>query len=211
MLPKNLEAIFLDFDGVVLESAEIKTKAFYDVYLSYGPDIAEKARQHHLNHQGVNRLEKFKHIHNFYLKRKCEYKELEIMSKKFTDAVFQRIIACECVPGVISFLEKYQNRKVPVFLLSATPHDELLLILELRKLSPYFTEVYGAPNEKKTAGLEIINRYNFKHENLIFIGDSISDCQAAKSMGVPFLGRLTQGNDQSFAGHPVINNFLELA
>jgi beta-phosphoglucomutase-like phosphatase (HAD superfamily) len=44
MLPQNPKSYFLDFDGVVIESTDIKTNAFYEIYLTCGADIAEKAR-----------------------------------------------------------------------------------------------------------------------------------------------------------------------
>ena len=36
--------IIFDFDGVIINSHKIKTKAFYEIFKSYGKKIATKAR-----------------------------------------------------------------------------------------------------------------------------------------------------------------------
>ena len=39
-----IKNIFFDFDGVLAESVNIKTDAFYEMFLKYGKDIAEKVK-----------------------------------------------------------------------------------------------------------------------------------------------------------------------
>lgn len=41
-----IKAIFWDFDGVIAESVNVKTEAFYNLYLPYGIEIAEKVRRY---------------------------------------------------------------------------------------------------------------------------------------------------------------------
>ena len=55
-LPK---VIFLDFDGVICESCEIKNQAYYNSYIKFGPEIAQKALDYHLMHGGVSRVKLF--------------------------------------------------------------------------------------------------------------------------------------------------------
>ena len=62
-----VKAIIFDFDGVILESLEIKTNAFKKLYKSYGTDIVDKVAIHHLENGGVSRYEKFKIYHNQFL------------------------------------------------------------------------------------------------------------------------------------------------
>ena len=40
---------------------------------------------------------------------------------------------------------------------------------------------------KKSHVKDIISRYNFNPENLVFFGDSNSDIEAAESKGIPFI------------------------
>ena len=33
------EAVFFDFDGVILDSVDVKTQAFADMFRQYGPEV----------------------------------------------------------------------------------------------------------------------------------------------------------------------------
>ena len=209
MLPKKFKAIFLDFDGVVVESTDIKTEAFYEIYLPYGLEIAQKAKEYHAKNQGISRSIKFKNIHELYLNKFLEVKEQEILSTNFSKLVFKKILDCPLVDGIIDFLEIHHNNNIPVFLLSATPDKELVKIVITRKLDGYFAEVYGSPNTKKDAGMSIIDRYNFNSQEILFIGDSNSDYQAALSLNTKFIWRIS-GDVIPIAGIQYINSFKEL-
>ncbi len=198
MLPKNLEVVFLDFDGVVVESANIKTQAFYELYLPYGVYVAEQARDYHLKNQGVSRYKKFDEMHKLFLNKVCSKNEKEILSTKFSKIVFKKIIEAPLVDGVLDFLKEMQNQNIPVFLLSATPHEELLTICEARRILGYFKMIYGAPYEKSEIGRKIINEYYFSKEHIVFIGDSPSDFKAASLIDVNFIGRVPDGEENSF-------------
>ena len=65
MKTAHWQAIIFDFDGVVVESGDIKTQAFANLYRTHGEAImAEVARYHRLN-GGMSRYQKF---HYFQLK-----------------------------------------------------------------------------------------------------------------------------------------------
>lgn len=211
MLPQKLEAFFLDFDGVVVESTDIKTEAFYDLYLPYGKEVAKNARDYHLQYQGVNRYKKFDEIHRLFLNKTCSEEEKKSLSTKFSEIVFEKIINAPLVDGVVDFLREMQTQAIPVFLLSATPHEELLAICSARRILSYFTAAYGAPYEKSLIGEKIITDYQFNKENIVFIGDSISDFKAASALDIMFVGRVPNGEKNPFGSFiKTITNFLDL-
>ncbi len=204
-------SFFLDFDGVVVESADIKTEAFYDLYLPYGKEVAILAKDYHLNHQGVSRSKKFDAMHELFLGKKCSDDEKKILTKKFSELVFDKILLCPLVDGIIGFLKQQKEKNIPVFLLSATPHDELLNICEKRGLSLFFKEMYGAPFEKSERGTFIMQQHHFAKNDIIFIGDSISDFNAASAIGVNFIGRVKEGDKNPFDSKvKVIKDFKAL-
>ncbi|MFT4805179.1 MAG: beta-phosphoglucomutase-like phosphatase (HAD superfamily), partial [Psychroserpens sp.] len=57
---KKYECVFFDFDGVIVESGDIKTEAFMELYEVHG--IQEAVKKHHLENQGVSRFDKFEWI-----------------------------------------------------------------------------------------------------------------------------------------------------
>lgn len=210
-LPNPPEAYFLDFDGVVVESADIKTDAFYALYLPYGIDIAEKAKSHHLQHQGVSRYRKFEEIATLYLGRPCPPDEKENLSRKFSALVLEKILTCPLVDGVINFLEEQQRRDIPVYLFSATPHAELIHITEKRALSRFFREIHGVPQTKVDSGRAMARQYGHTLEEVVFIGDSPSDEDAARILGTPFVGRVSDPAISVFKNSiSTIRSFVEL-
>ena len=67
MMLSSLQAIFFDFDGVILDSTRIKTETFELMYEPYGSDVVNKVLDHHLQHGGISRVEKFKLYHKTFL------------------------------------------------------------------------------------------------------------------------------------------------
>ena len=51
-----IKIIFFDFDGVIVESVDIKTKAFAMLFEHEGRDIANRVIDYHLKNSGVSRF-----------------------------------------------------------------------------------------------------------------------------------------------------------
>lgn len=210
ILPISLEAFFLDFDGVVVESTNIKTEAFYEVYVPYGEDIAKMAKEYHLAHQGITRFIKFREIHKRFLGKACDEYEQARLNHAFSEIVLEKVLTCPLVDGIIEFLEASLTKNIPVFLLSATPHEELLTIVDNRGLSPFFKEVHGAPRTKMEIGRDLFTRYSFHKDQVVFIGDSLSDFTASKELETRFIGRQVGSSPVQFQDVPVIQTFRQL-
>ena len=69
MVRERYDAVVFDFDGVLVESVDVKTDAFAALYRPYGSDIVEKVVAWHMAHGGVMRFEKFRHFHRVFLGR----------------------------------------------------------------------------------------------------------------------------------------------
>ena len=48
-----LKGIIFDFDGVIVESIDSKTRAFSQIYSKFGRDIIKKVVSHHENNGGM--------------------------------------------------------------------------------------------------------------------------------------------------------------
>lgn len=57
-----IKAIIFDFDGVIIESAEIKTDAFRTLFAGY-PDMLPEIIAHHQKNSGISRYKKFRYIY----------------------------------------------------------------------------------------------------------------------------------------------------
>ena len=73
-------------------------------------------------------------------------------------------------------------------LISGTPYDELVEIVRTRNLSHFFKSVHGAPTGKPEAFARILETESCTPDQALAIGDSITECDAALGLGIPFLG-----------------------
>lgn len=192
------QAIIFDFDGVVVESGKIKTQAFADLYREYGEGIVAQVVQFHTQNGGMSRYRKFRHFQQHFLNRppltEAEEKQLDI---RFSELVIEAVIAADPVPGAIELIRQ-QAGKIPLFVASGTPDAELKVIVERRGLTPYFTEVRGAPALKKTIIADILSTHALKPESVLMIGDAMADLEGAQANNTAFLGRVHPSDASPF-------------
>jgi len=203
-------AIFFDFDGVIVESIAIKTEAFSAFYAPYGPDVLAAALVHHESFEGISRLIKFRHCHKTLLGIDLDDDALDELARAYTADVEDRIIACDGVSGAEEFLARY-HEKFHLFVVSGTPEVELQRIVDARNLSHYFTEVRGSPDTKDVIVGGLLERYALIADRTLFVGDAMADFNAARECDVPFIGRVAPGRRSLFPdGTSVIEDLTTL-
>lgn len=196
---KNLKNFIFDFDGVILDSLDCKTEAFYQMYLPYGEDIANKVRQYHILNGGVSRFEKFKTWHNQYLKVNLSEKEIQNLANHFSDLVMENIVKSDPIPGAIEFIKRH-SRDFNFFIISGTPHDEIKKICDDIEITDHFKEILGSPKNKKVLCNELKLKYEeLRSDNTIFLGDALSDYEAAQDNSFFFALRSANYNESIFS------------
>ena len=183
-------AVVFDFDGVVLESADVKTDAFVELFAHHGHDIAEQVRAHHLANLGISRFVKFAWIYENLLRQPLSEADSARLGQAFSDLALAKILEAPFVPGADRALAQLAPR-LPLFVASGTPQGELDHIVDARGLRPHFREVWGTPTEKPTILRDLMARHGWTAEQVLFIGDGMSDFKAASAVGTAFLARDT--------------------
>ena len=184
-----IKAIILDFDGVIAESVHVKTEAFAEMYCSYGEDIVKKVVAHHLRNGGVSRFEKFSTYHSIFLGVDLNEKQIKELSACFSDLVMEKVIKAPYVPGAIEFI-KNNYIKYDLYISSGTPENEMKEVAKRRNISSYFRDIYGSPEKKTEHVRKIINKHKYSSSEVVFIGDAMSDVQAAKENSIRFIARV---------------------
>jgi HAD superfamily hydrolase (TIGR01549 family) len=187
-MPQLFKIIILDFDGVILESLDIKTKAFLKVYQDY-PGYADEIAQYHLQNGGISRYKKFEHINTNILGIPIDENKTEDLAKNFSEAVVDEMLKCPFVDGALEFLDKY-SKVARLYVASGTPQDELRFIVEKCGLAQYFNGVYGTPIPKVEIIHDILNKENINNNEAVFVGDAMTDYDGAKEANIPFVARI---------------------
>lgn len=193
-----IRAIFYDFDGVIKESTSIKTDAFYDLYLPFGKEIAEKAKEHHINNGGVSRYEKFKIYHKDFLGLEILSEELENLANQFSKIVLKKVIDCPYVAGAKESIV-HLDKQLEQFIVTGTPQNEIDVIVSELEISQHFVAVLGSPKSKIQLCQEILDEKSYLPSEVLFIGDATTDYEAATHFGFHFLLREHLENEELFA------------
>ena len=206
----NWQAVFFDFDGVIVDSVPAKGKAFADLFRDYGPKIEKKVVEYHYANGGVSREEKFKYYYRELIKQSLTEEKLTQLCRQFSGLVLEKVISASYLDGVLESLDKLKKREIPAFIVSGTPQVEIRLIVKERKLEKYFHGVYGSPEKKADIITEILNTESFNPRNCLFIGDSMSDYEGAQIANVNFLGIVSNGQISPFSIGTKISEFVVL-
>ncbi|KJR40901.1 haloacid dehalogenase-like hydrolase [Candidatus Magnetoovum chiemensis] len=202
-----MKAIIFDFDGVLVESAKIKTDAFRKLF-SKCTEHVDEIVNYHMKNMGISRYVKFRYFYENILKQPYSTIEGEALSREFSSLVLDGIEKAPLVTGTEAFLE-FAADKYLLFIASGTPQEELEHIVSHKKLKKYFTEIKGSPLTKPQIIDIIITKYSVSKNETLFVGDAESDLNAARNTGIHFILRATPDN-QELKTSFFINDLTEL-
>lgn len=196
-LPRPPAAILFDFDGVIVDSARLKTEAYGKVYAAEDSAKVSRAMRHQQMHGGITRRATLALLEREFFGRAGDLESVEKLAQRYRDIVFDSVVACSFIAGAQTLLNRALGR-VDMYLISGTPHEELIEILRARNLGRYFKRVYGAPTGKPDAFKRILESGRYKPEQTLAIGDSLTECEAAAGLGIPFLGIAEPDSERFF-------------
>jgi HAD superfamily hydrolase (TIGR01549 family) len=180
------KAIIFDFDGVIIDSVNIKDKAFKEIVKDNTKKIRDSFFRYHKKNLGISRQVKFKYLLKNLLKKKFTKNNIDMLSKVFNELILKKILRLKFNSGVLKFFNR-NKKKYLFFISSGTPQKELDYILKKKKINKYFKNIYGSPKSKTEHIKKIIKNHKLLKKNIIFIGDGESDLKAAFKANVEFI------------------------
>jgi phosphoglycolate phosphatase-like HAD superfamily hydrolase len=183
----HLRAIVFDFDGVILDSAEIKIQAFQELFEEHAQVRAEISA-YLLSHSGISRYIKFEYVTSQILGLPYDEAERDRLDRRFEQLAYEKIIACREIPGARALLA-FLRGKVLRPVASGAPETELRRIVAARQMDDWFDEVWGTPRAKEEILRDIMVRHGFAPSEMLMVGDAMTDLNAARETGVRFLAR----------------------
>ncbi len=184
-----LKAIIFDFDGVICESVEVKTEAFRQLFKDY-PEQLDEIIKIHVENGGISRYVKFQMVYKDIFKKELTPQISQELGDQFSQLAKDLVIQSPYVLGAYEYLKNYYDKYL-MFIVSGTPEEEMLSIVEKKELVPFFKSVYGSPRSKGELTKLILEENKILPEEAVFIGDSINDYDGAKEAGVKFIGRVS--------------------
>ena len=159
------ETIFFDCDGVILDSVDIKTKAFEKIFKPYGKENAKKGVEFHLIHGGISRFDKFRYFFKNILQLEVSNQTILELGEQFSNFVLEEVLKSSFIDGALETIQELKKKNVPAYVISGTPNDEIQYIFNKRNLSQFFQEIHGAPRKKNEIISDILARNNYSNKN----------------------------------------------
>lgn len=203
-----LRAVVLDFDGVIVESLDVKAEAFAILFADHPKHVEAIVRLHREN-GGMSRYEKFRIIYRDYLRQPLDPATMDALDLRFSSLVRDRVIAAPFVPGALEFLQLMSGR-IPLYVVSATPQVEIEAIIGARRLGVFFKAVYGSPTPKGEWLTRIAVREGGDPRSIVFVGDGRADLEGARQAGMRFIGRVRPGDRDSFGEETIDTRVADL-
>ena len=194
---QSRRAVFFDFDGVIADSVDVKTAAFVGLYVEHGPEVMAKVEAYHLTHLGMTRFQKIAYFQSELVAGACDEHTINTLADRFGGDVKERVIACAEIPGASRTL-KALSQRLPLFVISATPDEELIEILTARGIVHHFTSAHGASRNKPDTLSHLIATHRLDPGSCIMVGDAMADFNAAAKNGVRFIGVVAPGRENPF-------------
>jgi HAD superfamily hydrolase (TIGR01549 family) len=184
---KKIKNIIFDFDGVILESNQVKIDGFYKLFIEFGKDKAVEISNYFKSNAGLSRYDIIRYFFLNFYKEEISKNKLEFYGKKYSDIVKEEVIKTEFVEGCKEFIQS--NKYYSLFIVSSSDEKDLIEICQKIDVDKYFKKILGSPTKKEFNIKKIIDDYNLKKNETIYIGDSINDYHATKKNELLFIGR----------------------
>lgn len=205
-----LDAVVFDFDGVIVESLDIKADVFSALFSEESPAQRAAVVALHHAHGGIDRYVKFEMIHREILHRPLTAERKAWLGRRFEELVVERVVACPMVAGAQKTLDALKGR-LPMAVASGTPDAELKDIIQRRGLSGYFVAAEGSPRRKAEIIAGLMIKYGWDASRVLMLGDAGADWEAARATGIGFIGRVPKDAVSPFPeGTALIRDLTEL-
>lgn len=189
---KNLieyKTLLWDFDGVIMDSNEIREQGFKEVLKSYPNEQVDKLVAFHRINGGLSRYVKFRYFFETIRKEGVLSPEkLNEFTEKF-GLIMKTKLQSESllIADSVNFIKKY-SQKIDMHIVSGSDQLELRSICEGLHLSKYFKSINGSPTHKNDLVKAVIEKEQLERESVCLIGDSINDLDAAEINKINFVG-----------------------
>lgn len=187
----RFESVVFDFDGVLVDSDEVRLSAFREAVKGLPNDVIADLIEFHLANGGLSRYVKFDYIVAKYnIDEALIPRWLEVYSEYCRRNLRNRRLL---IPETFELITSLLQTNKDVFIVSASDQLELRGLIQYYGIPIIKERVLGSPESKQSNIERILKKYSLDRSKMILIGDSLNDFQASNDCNIQFLGF---GNDE---------------
>jgi phosphoglycolate phosphatase-like HAD superfamily hydrolase len=182
------KVILWDFDGVLIDSNQIREAGFTKVLSNYPDSQVAELITFHRKNGGLSRYVKFRYFFEQIRNETVNDDEIINLSDRFSLIMRDLLLdSTLLIEDSISFLRNNVNF-FDMHIVSGSDQNELRDICMGHGIDKYFITINGSPKSKPQLIREIFERYGYSVTDVVLIGDSINDYEAAEGYGIDFIG-----------------------
>ena len=212
-IPKNIQCVIFDMDGVIIDSEAIHKKAYYETFVSLGLEVSEKLYKTLTGSSTINAFQRL--IAHFNLD--LDANALVLDKRRRYVNFFENDPNLHLVAGVEEIIKYFYERNCTLILASSSAMVNINRVFDRFKLQSYFSaKISGADLTASKPHPEIFEKAallaNTSKENCIVIEDSDNGITAANDAGIFVFGyanKLSEGQTLENAD-AVIDSFSSL-
>ena len=185
---KHIKNILWDFDGVLMDSMEIRDQGFEVVLSSHPKEDVDSLMKFHRANGGLSRYVKFRYFFEKIKKQEISDEQVQQYADSFSQVMLERMMDERLLIADALDFVKSNHQKYRMHVVSGSDQSELRQICENLGIKRYFKSIHGSPTPKTQLVQQVLQANSYKADETILIGDSINDYDAAVDNGIAFYG-----------------------
>lgn len=204
---EKFKIIFWDFDGVLMDSNSIRDVGFERVLSNYPKRAVQDLLVYHRANGGLSRYVKFRYFFENILKKDVSESEINELASSFSLIMRSLLLNPELlISDSMNFVKSQFDCGVRMHIVSGSDQEELRFLCNELQIEKYFISIHGSPTPKKQLVKDLIDSNNYTKSEIVLIGDSINDFEAAQVNGIVFSG---YRNESIISKGIYINSFAQ--
>ena len=184
----DFKNIIWDFDGVIIDSSEIRVNAFRQMLKDYPPHMVDKLIDFHKRNDGLSRYVKIDYFFSQIINQSLDNQKRTNLLKEYGAICSKKLDDKQLlIMDSIKFISNNYNHK-NFDIASGSDNNELNRLCMSLGITSFFNSINGSPEVKKDIVRRIIIENQYINKETCLIGDSINDYDAAIFNQIQFFG-----------------------
>lgn len=185
---EHIKNILWDFDGVLMDSMDIRDQGFIEVLKDYPKEEVDALMKFHRANGGLSRYVKFRYFFEEIQKESITQEQVQQYADAFSRVMLEKMMDTSLlIADAVEFVKEHHD-KYRMHIVSGSDQKELRQICSNLEIATYFRSIHGSPTPKTQLVKQVMENNSYLPQETILIGDSINDYDAAIANDIGFYG-----------------------
>src|SRR5690554_3944199 len=165
-----IKVIFWDFDGVILNSNEVRDNGFVEVLKDFPKEEVDKLLSFHRKNGGLSRYVKFRYFFEEIRKEPITDEEVNTWALRFSEIMLSSLKDKSLlISETVDFI-KNNHQHYAMHIVSGSDQTELRALCKSLEIDQYFKSIHGSPTPKNDLVKNILEEHAYDPAKAVLIG-----------------------------------------